>query len=124
MWRRHRWWLAYGLAAGSLLVAVAAASGFDSWFERIGLGLAGAAVAVAATTDYRVLARTDRGLVLLRASRVRQVATALDRRLGDDAVVDRIGGTLLANDWRVDGQHFTVAKSSEASMSALAAGPK
>ena len=59
MWRRHPHMLWYGGAAFALLVAVAAAVGWQEWPARVGFGAAAGAVAVYSTTEYRVLARTS-----------------------------------------------------------------
>ena len=102
------------------LLLVATASGVETWWARIGIALAGAAVATNATTDYRILARTTEGLVLLESSRIRQYATELLERLDPDTTpLERLGGTLVASEWSVGSRHYTVARSSEPSMTQI-----
>ncbi len=122
MWRRHRLMPLYALAAFVALVGIASAVGFETWISRVAIGMAAAAIAANATTDYRALAQTSRGIVFLRASKIRQYAVEFSERLEADVTITRTGGTMLANDWIIGSQQFTVAKSSEAAMSAIAVG--
>lgn len=102
------------------LLLVATVSGFETWWARIGVALAGAAVATNATTDYRILARTTHGLVLLESSRIRQYATVLLERLDAETTpLERLGGSLVASEWSVGSRHYTVARSSETSMAQI-----
>lgn len=121
MWRRHRLLLPFGVAAFLGMTLVAAWAGAEDWPTRIVIGLAGFAVAVAATTDYRVVAQTSDGILLLRASRIRQVAKEILERLPFSTVIEPVGGTVLAADWRVAGQVYTVPRSSETAMERIAA---
>ena len=104
---------------GMLLVSEWA--GWDEWSTRIVLGLAAVAVAVAASTDYKVVAHTTDGVVLLQASRIRQVAIGKLERLARDVLVRPVGGTVLAADWEVGGVVYTVPRSSEQAISRIAA---
>ncbi len=121
MWQRHRLGYVYSLAAFVALVLIAIASGFDDWPDRIAIGLAGAAIALAATTIYRVLAATSAGLVLIEGGRVRHVGKSVVQRmdLGTPIVIQR--DTLVTTDWKVDGVEYTVPKSSQQAMQQIAA---
>jgi hypothetical protein len=119
IWARHRWTLPYGGAVFVFVALVAPVVGVDDWPTRTVIGLAATAVAVTAATDYRVVAQTADGLVLLKASRIRQVAVDMVRRLPDDAELEQVGGTILAAEWNVDGLRYTVARSSEAAMNRM-----
>lgn len=120
LWTRHRWMVPFAVLAFVALLLVATVAGFETWASRIGIGLAGAAVAGSATTEYRILAKTDRGFALLRCSRIRQYATELLEQLPPSTTLEKRGGTMLTTEWAVDGQVYTVAKSSEPAMSAMA----
>ncbi len=119
MWRRHRLMVPFVAVSFIVTVFVAGWVGWDDWPTRIAVGLAVAAVAVAASTDYRVLALTSVGLVLLQASRIRQAATGMLERLAPDVTIERIGGTVLAADWEVAGLVYTVSRSSEESVARI-----
>lgn len=121
MWVRHRSALLYAVGAFVALVVVAALAGFDQWPSRIGIGIAGAAVATSATTDYRVLAHTDRGLVLLVGGRVRQIARRVIRDLPADAEIEIVRDTMLTTDWTIDGIEYTVPKSSQRAVERMSA---
>lgn len=121
MWQRHRLMIPYAAAAFVTLVAVAVAVGFDDWATRIALGAGGSAIAVAATTDYRVLAATSRGLVLFRASRIRQWAVEPIETLDAEAEIMPIGGFMFAADWKVGPFVYTVPRSSEQAIGRIAA---
>lgn len=120
MWNRHRWFFPYAAVVLAVLVWLAPIAGVDDWPTRIVIGLAGAAIAVNASSSYRVLAETDEGTFLLRASRIRQVATGEPERLSSNASLEPVGGTLLATDWRVGEDVYTVARSSEQAMERMA----
>lgn len=111
----------YAVAAFVALVVVAATAGFEQWPSRIGVGIAGAAIAVTATTDYRVLAHTDRGLVLLVGGRVRQVAKRVIRDLPADVTIEIVRDTMLTTDWKIEGVEYTVPKSSQRAVERIAA---
>lgn len=121
MWTRHRLGYVYALAAFVGLVLVAVMSGFQEWPSRLVIGVAGAALAMAATTNYRVLAQTDAGFVLLDGGRFRQVATRLVRRLPDDVNISVQRDTLITTDWIVGDREYTVPKSSQRAMERIAA---
>jgi len=121
MWRRHRRMVPFAAAAFIGMVAVAASVGWDDWPTRVAIGLAGAAVAVAASTEYKVLAQTSDGaILLLRASRIRQAATRLLETLPSDVTIERVGGTVLAADWQVADSVYTVPRSSEQAIGRIA----
>lgn len=120
LWTRHRWMLWFGAGAFMVLFATAEFAGFDDVAGQIALGFAGVAVAVTATTEYRIVALTDRGRYLLRASRIRRVATALLERLDPNTKMALVGGTVLAVDWQVGDRRYTVTKSGEAAMHRIA----
>lgn len=122
MWNRHRWLLPYGAVVFVVLMWLAPIAGIDDWPTRIVIGLAGTAIAVNASSNYRVLAETDSGMFILQASRIRQVATGQPEQLGSDVALEPVGGTLLATDWRVGDEVYTVARSSEQAMERMAAG--
>ncbi len=121
MWSRHRLMIPYVLASFVALTAVAVAVGFDSWASRAGLGVGGSAVAAMATTNYRVLAQTSRGFVLMRASRVRQYAVEITERLKSPIEMTPQTSYMVATDWLVEDLRYTVPKSSEQSMVRMAA---
>jgi len=121
MWQRHRLMIPFAIASFVGMVVVAEWAGWEEWATRIVIGLAAVAVAVAASTDYKVVAQTSDGVVLLRASRIRQTATAWLEKLPADVVIEPVGGTVLATDWAVAGSVYTVPKSSEQAISRIAA---
>lgn len=119
MWSRHRWLLPYAaLAFGGMLI-VALLVGVEQWGGRIGLALAAAATAAMATTEYRVLALTSDGLVLLRSSRVRQKAVAIIGRLPASTRVEPVGSNLVITDWSVGDTVYSVMKRHQAAMVAI-----
>lgn len=120
MWKRHRHVVPFGGATFVSMVLLAGWLGWEDWATRIVIGLAATAVAVAASTDYKVLASTSSGLYLLDASRVRQTAKAMGKRLSPGTEIKQAGGTMLAVDWEVDGSLYTVPKSSERAMNRIA----
>lgn len=121
MWTRHRWMVHYGAAVFAAAVLFAPIAGIDDWPTRVAIGLALVAMAVTATTDYRVVAQTDQRLVLLKASRIRQVATALEKELSRTIELTPAGGTVLGADWQVGDHRYTVSRSSEQAMNRMAA---
>lgn len=122
MWNRHRWFMAYAIVVLAALIWLAPVAGIEDWPTRIVIGLAGSAVAVNASSTYRVLAETDEGMFLLRAGRIRQVATGELEQLRSNARLEPVGGTLLATDWKVGEDVYTVARSSEQAMERMAGG--
>ncbi len=121
MWKRHRLMMPFGIVSFLGMLVVAEWAGWDEWATRIVLGLAAVAVAVAASTTYKVVAMTTDGLYLLQASRIRQVATQMLERLPADATIEPVGGTILAADWQVGTSVYTVPRSSEQAISRIAA---
>lgn len=122
MWSRHRWTVPYALVVLAGAALFTPLVGVDDWPTRIVIGLGAAAIAVTATTEYRVLAETATGLVVLRASRIRQVATEVLDRLDPDADFEQVGGTIIAADWEIGGRRYTVPRSSDEAMGRMAAG--
>ena len=122
MWTRHRWMVPYALIAAAAVFLTSEWAGFDEVTTRAALGFAAAAVAVNATTDYRVLALTTKGLVMLKGSRIRQTAIGVLSRLPSATKIEPVGGTVLATDWRVGDVIFTVPKSSERAIELIAQG--
>jgi len=120
MWRRHRLMLPFGIVSFVGLAMVADWVGWDDWPTRIVIGLAGAALAVAASTDYKVVALTSTGVVLLQASRIRQAATGMLESLPPDVTIEPAGGTVLAADWEIAGLVYTVPRSSEQAINRIA----
>ncbi|HSR43830.1 MAG TPA: hypothetical protein VLT15_01200 [Acidimicrobiia bacterium] len=125
MWRRHRLMLPFGIASFVGMVIVAEWVGWEDWATRVVIGLAGAALAVAASTDYKVVALTSTGVILLQASRIRQAATRMIEKLPADVAIEPVGGTVLAADWEIAGSVYTVPRSSEQAINRIAgrAGP-
>ena len=120
MWKRHRLMLPFAIASFAGMVIVAEGAGWDDLPTRIVIGLAGAALAVAASTDYRVVALTSTGVILLQASRIRQAATGILEELPADVSIEPAGGTVLATDWEIGGSIYTVPKSSERAINRIA----
>ena len=122
MWSRHRWMIPYAIVAAAAVFFTSEWAGFTEVSTRIALAFAAGAIAVNATTDYRVVAKTARGLVLLRGSRVRQHAVAVISRLPNNTKIEPVGGTVLASDWAVGESVFTVPKSHERALERIAQG--
>lgn len=120
MWIRHRWMVPYAIIAALAVFLTSEWAGFDETSTRVALGFAAGAIAVNATTDYRILARTSKGLMLLRASRIRQYAVEMLERLPASTPIEPVGGTVLATDWRVGEAVYTVPKSSESAIHRIA----
>ncbi len=119
MWSRHRLMLPYAVVAFAGMVLLAFAVGVEQWSGRIGLGLAGAATAAMATTEYRVLAQTTSGLVLLRSSRVRQKALAIIETLPHTTAIAPVTSNLVITDWSVGDAIYSVMKRHQAAMVAI-----
>jgi hypothetical protein len=120
MWSRNRLLLPYALVAGGAVFVVAILVDVDQWSGRVGLALAGAAVAAMATTDYRVLVRTPSNLVLMRSSKVRQKALEVIDRLPADIAVEPVGSNLVITDWNLNGVTYSVMKRYQHAMTAIA----
>ncbi len=121
MWNRHRLMIPYAALAFGAMLLVALIAGFDTWASRLGLAAAGAGVAAMATTNYRILAHTDRGFVLLRASRVRQYATEILERWPHSIELTPMSSFMVVTDWTVHDRRYSVPKSSEQSVVRMAA---
>lgn len=117
---RHHLWLPFVVGAFVAFLVLAIALGFDLWTSRLGLAVAAAAVASMAATEYRVLVETNRGLVLLRAGRVRRRATAVMKRLPKGETVEALASNLVTADYRLGGVTYTVAYRFRSAMDALA----
>lgn len=123
MWSRHRWMVPYAFVAGAAVYAASTWAGFTETSTRVVLAFAAGAIAVNATTDYRVLALTSHGLVLLRGSRIRQTAVSRLDRLSSTIEIRAVGGTVLATDWQVGDDVYTVPKSSEQAIERISRSP-
>ncbi len=120
MWARHRWMVPYAIVAFVALFIVADLVGFAEVSAQVALGIAGAAVAVAATTEYRIVAWTERGFYLLKASRIRRFATGLIDRLPDDTEMTPVESNVIATDWEIGQRRYTLTKSNEQAMQRIA----
>ncbi len=120
MWTRHRLAYAYAGAAFIGMLVVAILAGFDRWPSRLAIAVMGSAVAITATTMYRVLASTSKGLVLLEGGKMRQVAKRRIRTLkpGTGVMIKR--DTLITTDWTVGDSEYTVPKGSQKAMHRIA----
>lgn len=121
MWARHKWMVPYGALWFLTVVALAPIGGIDDWSTRVAIGFAVAGVAVTATTEYRVLALVDDRMVMFTASKIRQVARRKIEEIGWRSTMAPVGGTVLAADWQIGDQQYTVSRSSEQAMSRIAA---
>ena len=121
VWKRHKWMVPYGAFVFAAVVLLAPIGGIEDWPTRVAIGAAAVAVAVTATTDYSVVAQTDGGFALLKASKIRQVATGLQEHLPGNVELKPVGGTLLASDWQVGKHIYTVPRSSDQAMNRMAA---
>ncbi len=120
VWSRHRWIVPFATLVFAAIVLLAPVAGVEEWPSRIVIGLAGVGVAFLATTDYRVVAETRTGIVVLKVSRIRQVAIEFRENLARDADLRPVGGTVLATDWMVGDHRYTVPRSSEQAMERMA----
>ncbi len=123
LWRLHDRALPITVVAAVLAAVIGLAAGLD----RVALALATAATAAAAaglTREFRVLALTDDGFVLLRGSTIRVQAKEVIERLGPRAEIIRLGGSLLTAEWRVAGRTYTVRREWERSMQEMASRAK
>ncbi len=122
VWSRHRWLVPFATLVFAAIVFLAPLASIEEWPTRIVLGMAGVAVAVMSTTDYRVVAETERGLVMMKASRIRQVAIGGMEVLGPDVLLEPLGGTIIATDWQIGDHRYTAPRSSDEAMQRMAAG--
>lgn len=120
MFTRHHLAFPFIACSGVALAVVAALAGASQWSTRISLGLAGAAVAAMATTEYRVLVQTSTGLALLRSSRFRRRASGLIRRLPSSLSIEVLGSNLVITEYRVDGVVYSVMRRHQQEMTAIA----
>lgn len=120
MFTRHHLAFPFIAFAGVAMLVVASLAGATQWSSRISIGLAGAAVAAMATTEYRVLARTTKGLVLLRSSRFRRRANGVIRRLAKGTEIEVVGSNLVITEYRIDGVVYSVMRRSQQEMTAIA----
>lgn len=120
MMGRHKWFLPFTAGACVVLFVVAVLSGIQQPGGRIAIALAGGAVAAMATTEYRVLVRTDHDLVLFAGGRLRQRATRLIGRLQPDTPIELVGNNLVVTEWLVGDRQFTVMRRFQQAMVALA----
>jgi len=120
MWRRHRLLLPLVVVAALIGGGAAALGGFTAAASIAAVALAAAAVAASAATEYRVLAVTEGGLVLMRGGRVRQVATRLIARLPASTGVVRVSNNLVISEWSVGGDRYSVLRRFESTMAAIA----
>lgn len=111
--------MSFALVGAVALLIVAIAVGFETWPQRIAIGFAGGTIGIAATTDYRILARTSKGLVLLRSSRIRRRATALIKRLDSSTVVQPVGSNLLITEYLVGSRRYFVSRRYQQDMNAI-----
>ncbi len=123
MWNRHRLFLHYSAGAFLALLLGSEFIGFEAWGPRVAIGVAGAAVAGMATTNYRVLARTSQGYVLFRASKIRQYAVAVLQRWPEQIELSRVGNSLVVSDWQIENLRYSVPRSFEQSMLAMSPDP-
>jgi len=120
MWRRANLWFPFTISAGLIVLVAGRLFGFEG-VNLVGVALLAGAVASAASTRYFVLARTANSTLLLTGSPIRRVARAVAR---DDLTAGHIvaaGNTMLATDWSIDGEIYTVPKSCEQDMQAIIA---
>lgn len=118
MWRRHELWLAF------VIVTVVAVLLIGQLFDFEAANLATIAfllalLATSASTRYFVLARTGEEIILMSASPIRRVAREVVKPGLTTLDIAPSGNTLLATDWSVDGQVYTVPKSCEQDMQAI-----
>jgi len=111
--------IAFGAVGAVALFVVAIAVGFETWPQRAAIGVAGATVAIVATTEYRILALTSKGLVLLRSSRIRRRATEVIERLDDSVVIEAVGTNLLVTEYAVGGSRYFVSRRYQQDMNAI-----
>jgi hypothetical protein len=119
LWGRHRLLAPLVVLAALIGSGAAALAGFTSVASIAAVALAAVAVAASVSTEYRVLAVTEGGLVLMRGGRVRQVATALIERLPDSTKVERVSSNLVISEWRVGTNRFSALRRFESTMSAI-----
>ena len=120
MWRRHQLWLPFVVATAIGVLLVGQLFSFES-ANLVLVALLVSAVAGAASTRYFVLARSGDEIYLLSASPIRRVAQALITSEVTQGDIVAAGNTMLATDWSVLGETYTVPKSCEQDMQAIIA---
>lgn len=120
MWRRHPWSLMFSMGAFVVMFGVAVLAGVAEVGSQVAIGLAGLAVAAMATTDQRILALTDRGLVMMQSSRIRQKAVGIIDRPPSDTRIEIVSDNLVISDWMVGDQRFSMMKRAQREMTAMA----
>ena len=80
-----------------------------------------AVIGAGASTRYYVLAKTEQTILLLTGSPIRRVARELIKDGLTTGDISPTGNTLLATDWSIDGETYTVPKSCEQDMQAIIA---
>ena len=118
---RHRWTLAYALLAGGAMFFLVDLLGGYSVQSRVLLGAIAAAIAVAATTEYRIFASTTSGLLILKGSRFRLTATSVLKRVGEEIEFVPVGGNLVTVEWRIDGVIYSVPKRADSELAKVLA---
>ena len=121
MWQRHALMLPFVVVAGFVVLALGLLFSFET-VSAAGLGVLAAIVGGSSATRYFVLVKTVEGVVLCQGSRIRQVAVEIVERLPADSTIEPLDGTMLTTDWSVAGVRYTVSKSSEKAIEAMAAG--
>ncbi len=120
MWRRHQLWLPFVVATAIGVLLVGQLFDFES-STLVLIAVLVAAVAGAASTRYFVLARADDEIFLLTGSPIRRVARELISSDVEQSNITSAGNTMLATDWSVCGEIYTVPKSCEQDMQAIIA---
>ncbi len=118
---RHPWTIAYALAAGGAMFFLVDLLGGYSVQSRVLLGAIAAAIAVAATTEYRIFASTTSGLLILKGSRFRLTATSVLKRVGEEIEFVPVGGNLVTVEWRIDGVIYSVPKRADSELAKVLA---
>lgn len=119
VWQRHRLMFPFGIAAFVVLAIVGVLSGLEGFILPAAVGVAGASVAVTATTSHTIVVLTDRELVLLQGSRIRAVATGPHKRLPADTIVQRTGGSMIVSDWQIGESSYSASKAHEQQLTAM-----
>lgn len=120
MWHRTRLWLPF-------VVATALLSGFVAWIADLEtanvvvIAVAVAGVASFASTRYFVLARSGDTIWLMTGSPIKRVARATVRSDLTTADISAAGNTMLATDWSIANDTYTVPKSCEQDMQVIIA---
>lgn len=121
MWVRHPQGIVWATGAGAIAAAIAAVGGGELPVMPVVFGLLAASIVYTVTTQYRVLAVTNHRMVMCRGGRIRQVATGLIGEV-QTPTIEPVGGSMLATDWKVDDVTYSVSKSYEKAIHAIALG--